>query len=587
MGRARSKVAANRALQELIHWAPHSEQDLYFYIKEFFVHVLGYPRKCVIICEPGKKGTPDMSLCSVDMKPKNKVYWVVGEVKQKPGLFRDAEIRKEHWDKQLSRYVTADTVFSLLIDPITIAVHHPNGKEIKVVPLDRVSVDDVSSKSNLEFLSYKSSVAEKSLLGFTEGHVPSRYIDVREEEGREKFYTALRVSAQELIDYSTKRLKDLCSDYDIFKRTIKEMKEKAPQDQVSDNIVKRLERQHHESIYLFKEILPAFQQQVGKAIPKNEEDARRFELEVFATEGASLILARILFVRFFEDHNLVTRKISNGGVKAFREYYSHIQNDYRFLLTQAYRDLDEICHRLFEQSVFDFANQGDGILSRILLRVFYRLNAFDFTFITGDVLGNLYERFLDPNRRKKIGEYYTPMAVAKYVLKRIGFFEAPGSLLDPGCGSGSFLIAALTGLIQELRKRGIALDVAIRQSIDLVHGLDINVFAAFIAQMQLTWHLFPYLKEAGLKQIPEFKVYGGINSLIYQPQRTLTAALLMETVEASTKIRDGRYKYVVGNPPYIRNERLKDRSEWRDLYHEVDFRNSDISFFFVARAIRG
>lgn len=142
-------------------------------------------------------------------------------------------------------------------------------------------------------------------------------------------------------------------------------------------------------------------------------------------------------------------------------------------------------------------------------------------------------------------------------------------------------------MIQKLRQRGVALDVAINQAIELIHGLDINVFASFIAQMQLTWHLFPYIKEAGLKKIPEFKVYGGVNSLVYQPQQTLTAVLLMETVEAAVKIRDGRYKYVVGNPPYIRNERLKDRGLWRDFYHEVDFRNSDISFFFVARAIMG
>ena len=585
-----SVASANRALRELVSWTPHSEQDLYYYMKEFFVHVLGYPRDHVILGEPGKRGTPDVSLCSVDAKPKDRIYWVVGEVKPKSGLFRDANVRKERWQEQLSRYVTADTVYALLVDPATIAIFHPDGKEVKVVSIDEASVADVTapiSTSSLAFLSYGNSLGEKSLEGFGEGQAPSRYIDVKTEEGKEKFYAALRVSARELIDYSVQRLKDLRGDYIVFEKVLIEMQEKAPRDQVFDAAVKRLENRYRESIRLIGEILPAFRQQLGRAMPEDEEEARRFELEVYATEGASLVLARILFVRFFEDHDLVKRKISNGGIKAFREYYSNIKDDYRFLLTSAYRDLEAICRRLFEPSIFDFAHEGDGVLSGILLRIFYRLNAFDFTLITGDILGNLYERFLDPKRRKKIGEYYTPMAVAKYVLDRIGFFETPGPLLDPGCGSGTFLIAALTGLIQKLRQRGVALDVAINQAIELIHGLDINVFASFIAQMQLTWHLFPYIKEAGLKKIPEFKVYGGVNSLVYQPQQTLTAVLLMETVEAAVKIRDGRYKYVVGNPPYIRNERLKDRGLWRDFYHEVDFRNSDISFFFVARAIMG
>jgi type I restriction-modification system DNA methylase subunit len=587
LAREKSNTVAKRALHELVHWTPHSEQDLYFYVKEFFVHVLGYPRDRVIICEPGKKGTPDISLVSADAKPRDRIYWAVGEVKQKPGLFRDRATREERWNEQLSRYITADTVYSLLIDSLTLVVLHPSGREIQVVHLDKANVDDLRSESGLEFLSYSSSIGEKSLKTFIEGHSPSKYIDVRQEGGREKFYSALRVSAQELIDFSVQRLKVLREDYKVFEHALREMEEKAPHDQVFDTALKRLDRKHQESIRFVRDILPAFRQQVGKAMPEGEEEARKFEIEVYATEGASLILARILFVRFFEDHDMVKRKISNGGVQAFREYYSYIKDDYRFLLTSAYRDLEVLCHRLFEPSIFDFASEGDGILSGILLRVFYRLNAFDFTFITGDVLGNLYERFLDIDRRKKVGEYYTPMAVAKYVLERIGFFDSPGPLLDPACGSGTFLIAALTGLVHELRKRKVALDVAIQQSIDIIHGLDINVFAAFIAQMQLTWHLFPYLKEAGLKKIPEFKVYGGVNSLIYQPQQTLTAALLMETMESAVKIRDGRYKYVVGNPPYIRNERLKDHGEWRDLYHEVDFRNSDVSFFFVARAVNG
>lgn len=125
MTKDKSNIAAKRALQELVHWAPHSEQDLYFYIKEFFVHVLGYPRDHVIICEQGKKGIPDISLCSADAKTKDRIYWTVGEVKQKPGIFRDRTARQERWSEQLSRYVTADTVYCLLIDSLTVAVLHP------------------------------------------------------------------------------------------------------------------------------------------------------------------------------------------------------------------------------------------------------------------------------------------------------------------------------------------------------------------------------------------------------------------------------------------------------------------------------
>ncbi len=586
-----SLLRANRALRSLTSWSGSSEQDLYFYVKEFFRYVLGYPEDHIIICEPGRTGIPDISLCSKDVKPKDGIYWVVGEVKKTAGVFRDRAYREERWKVQLSRYITPDTVYALLIDPITIAVLLPDGREVKVVELDQVDVSNlrsVTDPNSLAFLAYDESISERSLSVFKEGEAPSRYIDVTTEEGRKKFYQALRVSARELIDYSVRRLKNLLRDYDEYTNRLKELEESpfSTDAEALEAAKKKLRKEHSKSIRLVEEILPAFEQQIGRAVPGRGRKALNFLIEVYATEGSSLLLARILFIRFFEDHGLVTRKISNGGVRAFREFYKYIKDDYRFLLTSAYRDLESLYSKLFEPSIFDFAHEGDGELSKILLRIFYRLNAFDFTKISGDVLGNLYERFLDVDKRKKIGEYYTPLPVAKYVLDRIGFFEDPGPLLDPGCGSGTFLIAAMTGLIERLRAKGVKLDAAIRMAVELIHGLDINVFAAFIAQMQLIWHLFPYLMEAGLREIPELKVYGGVNSLIYLPHHTLTAYAL-NTIEDAIKVRDSRYKYVVGNPPYIRNERLKDRGPWREYYHEVDFRNSDVAFFFVARAIEG
>lgn len=206
--------------------------------------------------------------------------------------------------------------------------------------------------------------------------------------------------------------------------------------------------------------------------------------------------------------------------------------------------------------------------------------------MTGDILGNLYERFLDVKSRKKLGEFYTPLPLANYVLHRIGFYDSPGPLLDPACGSGTFLIAAVTGLIQRLRARGVSAQEAVEQAVNLVHGLDINVFAAFIAQLQLIWHLLPYLKEAHIP-IPDLNIYGGVNSLVYDSQTTLSGAVLEGMSDRAEAIRDGEYKYVVGNPPFIRNERFKDWGNWRGFYRRVDHHNSDVAFFFVKRTIDG
>jgi hypothetical protein len=42
-----------------------------------------------------------------------------------------------------------------------------------------------------------------------------------------------------------------------------------------------------------------FEGQIGRRMPENEDEGRRFLQSLYATEGSSLVLARILFVRFF------------------------------------------------------------------------------------------------------------------------------------------------------------------------------------------------------------------------------------------------------------------------------------------------
>ncbi len=591
------------ALKELVGWQGGNEQDLYYYVKEFFVRVLGYKKDYVKINETGHSGFPDISLRPKDVKSGDKLYWVVGEVKKERGLFRDPEERKKQWSapdphqRQIKKYVSGDTVYALLIDPITFAVYTPDGRELQVVNLDEAKAPDLANdktQGNIAFLTFDNSVSEVSLGPFKEGISPNRFLDVTEKEARSRFYEALRNSSRELIEYSNARLRELIVNYQQMENEIQKLDEEATDKSDPAYLKARasIERRHRESRHLKQEILPLFEQQIGarQEMPTKPEEAERFLLSVYATEGSSLVLARILFVRFCEDHKLTTRKIGNGGIKAYRSFYEQLKDDYRHLLSDAFKDLESRYRRLFEPSIFDWSHTGNHALSSLLLRIFYRLNAFDFTKVTGDILGNLYERFLDVRVRKKFGEYYTPLPVARYVMERIGFYDDPGPLLDPACGSGTFLIVAVEGLIERLKTRGVSTEQAVKQAVELVHGLDINMFAAFIAQLQLIWHLFPYLSEASINQIPDLKVYGGVNSLVYDPQSTLMASILRESsdsVERANQVRDGQYKYVVGNPPYVRNERLKDWGTWRNFYQEVDRRNSDLAFFFVKRSIDG
>ncbi len=94
---------ADVALRDLTQWREGSEADFYYYVREFFLRVFRSKKNGVKIEERGRRGIPDISLCPKDARPKDGVFWVVGEVKKIPRAFRDASYRTDQWENQLER----------------------------------------------------------------------------------------------------------------------------------------------------------------------------------------------------------------------------------------------------------------------------------------------------------------------------------------------------------------------------------------------------------------------------------------------------------------------------------------------------
>lgn len=74
-------------------------------------------------------------------------------------------------------------------------------------------------------------------------------------------------------------------------------------------------------------------------------------------------------------------------------------------------------------------------------------NNFNFKYTDGNILGDVYEKFMDRETRKAIGQFYTPEFVIEYILKNTvaeaDVVENPFvTVADISCGSGHFLIMA-------------------------------------------------------------------------------------------------------------------------------------------------
>ena len=104
-----------------------------------------------------------------------------------------------------------------------------------------------------------------------------------------------------------------------------------------------------------------------------------------------------------------------------------------------------------------------------------------------DVLKSLYESLIDPDERHDLGEYYTPDWLAARVVAAAVARPLEQRVLDPSCGSGTFLFHALRRLIAAGREAGLPPSDIVAACADRVFGIDVHPVAVALARV--TWLL--------------------------------------------------------------------------------------------------
>lgn len=116
------------------------------------------------------------------------------------------------------------------------------------------------------------------------------------------------------------------------------------------------------------------------------------------------------------------------------------------------------------------------------------LSVYDLSQINEDLLKELYQRLVDPETRHDLGEFYTPDWLAELTLRQ-ALWGKGKSLLDPACGSGTFLFIAIR-LLREQGLRGAAL---VEKATEDIVGVDVHPLAVTIAKINYVLALAPEL----------------------------------------------------------------------------------------------
>ena len=301
------------------------------------------------------------------------------------------------------------------------------------------------------------------------------------------------------------------------------------------------------------------------------------------------LLDRIVFIRFCEDRKLTYRKSLNG---IFGERTDTVGTKTMLFLEQEFKHYDtNFDSDLFSHKEWEKDLAIDWLVMEKIIDDAYN-NPYQFDAIPLDVLGNIYEQYLGdtirltdsqvkyemkPDVRKAGGVYYTPEYIVDYIVKNtIGklLTELPHNkvkelkILDPACGSGSFLIKAYDEMIvyyQSQQKK--PLSVAEKKDILLKHiyGVDLDEQAVEVTKLSLmlkmlegehglvSAHAILPMLDANIKcgnslvsgDMLELKKYFGNDWHKVKPfnwDKDISFARIMKR---------GGFDVVIGNPPYI------------------------------------
>ena len=347
---------------------------------------------------------------------------------------------------------------------------------------------------------------------------------------------------------------------------------------------------------------------------------------------------RLIFIRTCEDRR-IEDKVLLGALREWRssagkgelvEVLRHIFREY-----DGYYDSDLFAPHVVDQ-VFIESTAIEGIING-LYEIPGGIASYDFSLIDADVLGAVYEQYLghvatvvkqrakeaqirmdlgypvEPTfeltakkeRRKEHGIYYTPRFITNYIVKEtVGRFLQESSyneilnmkILDPACGSGSFLIRAYDELLNYhayRRSKSVPeLDQYERLPILTrnIFGVDLDMQAVEIARLNLL--LRSLAKRETLPSLADNIRQG--NSLISGTQEELKGYFgdnwqKKKPFNWEQEFKDimarGGFDVVIGNPPYVGFHGFMDQKDYlKDVYESAQGR-FDVYLPFIERGV--
>ncbi|MBI2652217.1 N-6 DNA methylase [Candidatus Woesearchaeota archaeon] len=325
------------------------------------------------------------------------------------------------------------------------------------------------------------------------------------------------------------------------------------------------------------------------------DEKSKYEVE----EEIQRFLDRIIFICYTEDKGFVDSELKSLiELKKDKHYESQswLLDKIRSIFKKYWNDYNS---DLFKFGKCDEFFIEDAVLLKILtdLRKPKDKLPYDFASIEADILGKTYENFIghviagekrfkekeSKGKRKSEGIYYTPTYIVDYIVRNTVKEYIKGKsfasinkvkILDPACGSGSFLIKAFDA--KNILKRELNYEEKKNLMLNCIHGVDKDERAVDICKLNLSLKL----AERGQK-LPELHNNIKCGDSLIDDENVAGYKAFKWEEQFKEIIENGGFDVVIGNPPYGAELNEKEKKYLKSKFNEDKTGNTASLFIFL------
>jgi len=271
------------------------------------------------------------------------------------------------------------------------------------------------------------------------------------------------------------------------------------------------------------------------------------DFEKVAKQAAYLLITKILFYNVLRSRYSILKPLSLEHVMHGEEAEEELKIYFQNAANMGYEVI-------FASDFLEKVPIPDEAVPT-LKNLITELNKYDFSKIGYDIIGKIFEKLIPEDERHTLGQYFTRSDVVDLI---IGFCirDANDVVLDPACGSGTFLVRAYERKRYLAKKQGIS-----KNHDDLlkeIWGVDISKFPATLAMMNLI--IRDLQAERNIPKIlcrDFFSLEPGRKEKLLE----FSENYKNEKNEKYSELELPQFDAIIANPPYTRQEEIEDVME--------------------------